>query len=210
MNCGFNAELSNSYPWIQVGTEATTLINPLLPLSPRLSCLLLLLLLLSPVSLYHRVGLTPCRSYHRAVVKYCNLTKLLVLFLKHLGIVKSIHFGEVFSILFRFFFEKMLSKHLMKKWRQCVFALNIFQLFMTSLGKFVKYIKLHKNSTFSFNNTVCRFERVLHHLLIIFIPWLHASKTNTTFQVYPFIFSVGIINSYLVIVHASICFKKFW
>ena len=109
MNCGFNAELSNSYPWIQIGMEPTTLINPLLPLSPCHSYLFLFLwLLLSTVSLYHRVGRTPCRSYHRAVVKCCNLTKLLVLFLKHLGIVKNIHFGEIFSILFRFF-RKMLS-----------------------------------------------------------------------------------------------------
>ena len=110
MNCGFNAELSNSYPWIQVGIETTTLINSFLPLSPCHSYLFLLLwLLLSPVSLYHRVGLTPCRSYHPALVKYCNLTKLLVLFLKHLGSVKNIHFGEIFSILFRFFLKNAFS-----------------------------------------------------------------------------------------------------
>ena len=110
MNSGFNAELSNSYPWIQVGIETTTLINPFLPLSPFHSYLFLLLwLLLSPVSLYHRVGLTPCRSYHRALVKYCNLTKLLVLFLKHLGSIKNIHFGEIFSILCIFFWKNAFS-----------------------------------------------------------------------------------------------------
>ena len=104
MNSGFNAELSNSYPWIQVGIETTTLTNPFLPLSPCHSYLFLLLwLLLSPVSLYRGVGLTPFRSYHRAVVKYCNLTTLLVLFLKHLGSVKSIQFWEIYSILCRFF-----------------------------------------------------------------------------------------------------------
>ena len=103
MNCGFNAKLSNSYRWIQVGIEPTTLINPLLPLPPCHSYLFLLLwLLLSHVSIYHR-GLTLCRSYPRAVVKYCNLTQLLVLFLRHLEIVKNIHFWEIISILFRFF-----------------------------------------------------------------------------------------------------------
>ena len=92
-----------------MGIEPTTLINPKLPLSPCHSYLFLLLwLLLSPVSLYHCVGLTPCRSYHRAVVKYCNL-KLLLLFLKHLGNVKNIHFGEIFSILFRFFSKYAFS-----------------------------------------------------------------------------------------------------
>ena len=75
MNCGFNAELPNSYPLIQVGIETTTLTNPFLPLSPCHSYpFLLLWLLLTPVSLYHRVGLTPSRSCHRAVVKYWNLT----------------------------------------------------------------------------------------------------------------------------------------
>ena len=86
------------------GNRTNDTYQSLIPLvtMPLLTLLIALVTLIPGIS-YHRVDLTPCRSYHHAIVKYCNFIKLLVLFLKHLGSVKNIHFGEIFSILFRFF-----------------------------------------------------------------------------------------------------------